>query len=569
MGKSRLLEEWRQHLSVHGVTSLVGDCLSYGIATPYLPVLDLLHAHCGITPTDGVHAIMEKVHEGLRVVGMALDTDAPYLLHLLGVPTEAERLAGISPETLKAKTFEALQQLCLHRSQQHPLLIAVENLHWIDPTSEEFFASLVDRLTGNAILFLATYRPGYWPPWMDKSYSTQITLSPLSAQDSRQIVLGVLQRDTLPASLAQAIHTRAQGNPFFLEELAQTLADQGVSEAKTSGQTAFSTPAPIDIQLPLTLQAVLGARMDRLVLEVKSLLQCAAVIGMDVPVELLQTIAGLSEVALPQALAYLQAAEFLYETRRMPEYAYTFKHALTHEVAYESLGPARQRALHARIVAALEAHTGERVHEQVERLAHHALRGEVWDKALAYVRQAGEKALARSAYREAVGYFEQALKVLSHLPEIRATREQAIDLQLTLRNALFPSGDFGRLLACLREAETLATALDDPRRLAQVSIFLSNHFFTMGAYDQAIIAGQRALTLTMAGVDDVQHALTNRYLGVVYKAQGDYRRAIACFGQAAAFFAGARRHKRCGPRSGRRAACSPSARTRHAPLSGG
>jgi tetratricopeptide (TPR) repeat protein len=267
---------------------------------------------------------------------------------------------------------------------------------------------------------------------------------------------------------------------------------------------------------------------------------------MDIPVGLLQTIAELSEMALYQALAHLQATEFLYETRRVPDYAYTFKHALTHEVAYESLGPARRRALHARIVAALEARTGERMHEQVERLAHHALRGEVWDKALAYVRQAGEKALTRSAHREAVGYFEQALGVLPHLPETRATREQAIDLQLALRNALFPSGDFGRLLACLCEAETLATALDDPRRLARVSIFISNHFFTMGAYDQAISAGQRALALTTASADDVQHALANRYLGVVYKAQGDYRRAIACFGQAAAFFTGPRRYERFG-----------------------
>jgi transcriptional regulator with AAA-type ATPase domain/tetratricopeptide (TPR) repeat protein len=546
MGKSRLLEEWRQHLSAHGVASLVGDCLSYGNTTPYLPVLDLLRAHCGITPADGVHAIVEKVHAGLRAVGMAPATDTPYLLYLLGVPAETEHLVGISPETLKAKTFEALQQLSLHRSQRHPLLIAVENLHWIDPTSEEFFASLVDRLPGHAILFLTTYRPGYRPPWMDKSYSTQITLPPLSAQDSLQIVLGVLQRDTIPASLAQAVHTKAQGNPFFLEELAQTLADQGVLEAGARGQPPFPTPAAIDIQLPPTVQAVLGARMDRLAPAEKSLLQCAAVIGMDVPVELLQTIAEPSEVALQQALAHLQAVEFLYETRRMPDCAYTFKHALTREVAYESLGPARRRALHAHIVAALEARTGERVHEQVERLAHHALRGEVWDKALTYIRQAGEKALVRSAHREAVGYFEQALGVLPHLPETRATREQAIDLQLALRNALFPSGDFGRLLACLREAEALATALDDTRRLAQVSIFISNHFFTMGTYDQAIIAGQRALTLTMAGADDVQHALANRYLGVVYKAQGNYRRALACFGQAAAFFTGARRHERFG-----------------------
>jgi tetratricopeptide (TPR) repeat protein len=182
----------------------------------------------------------------------------------------------------------------------------------------------------------------------------------------------------------------------------------------------------------------------------------------------------------------------------------------------------------------------------VERLADHALRGEVWDKAMAYSRRAGEKAMAQSAHREAERSFEQALRVLSHLPQQRHTREQAIDLRLALRNALFPSGDFGRILTYLREAEALAEPLDDPRRLAQVSVFLSNHLFTIGAYNQAIVSGQRALALAKAGGDLVQHALTNRYLGVVYKTQGDFRRAIDCFEQAVTFFEGPRLHERFG-----------------------
>ena len=230
------------------------------------------------------------------------------------------------------------------------------------------------------------------------------------------------------------------------------------------------------MQVPATVQAVLAARIDRLPPEEKRLLQTAAVIGTEVPLPLLQAIAELPEEALHRGLAHLQAAEFLYETRLFPEHEYTFKHALTHEVAYGSLLQERRRVLHARIVEALEALAGDRVAEQVERLAHHALRGEVWDKALAYCRQAGEKAMARSAHREAVGYFEQALSALPHLPETRDTREQAIDLRLALRSALLPSGDFGRILAYLREAEALAAALDDPRRLGQVSLFLSRPF---------------------------------------------------------------------------------------------
>jgi tetratricopeptide (TPR) repeat protein len=184
------------------------------------------------------------------------------------------------------------------------------------------------------------------------------------------------------------------------------------------------------------------------------------------------------------------------------------------------------------------------VAEQVERLAHHALRGEVWDKALAYCRQAGEKALARSAHREAVGYFEQAVSALPHLPETRDTREQAIDLRLALRSALQPSGDFGRILPYLREAEALAEALDDPRRLGQVLAFLSVEFYFRGAHDQAIASGQRALALATASGAVVLHALANQYLGFTYHDQSDYRRAIDCFGQTVTFFDGAGHHKR-------------------------
>jgi tetratricopeptide (TPR) repeat protein len=298
--------------------------------------------------------------------------------------------------------------------------------------------------------------------------------------------------------------------------------------------------------VPATVQAVLAARIDRLPPEEKRLLQTAAVIGTGVPLPLLQAIAELPEDALHRGLARLQAAEFLYEIRLFPELEYTFKHALTHEVAYSSLLLERRRMLHARIVEALEALAGDRVAEQVERIAHHALRGEVWDKALAYCRQAGERAMARSAHREAVGYFEQALSTLPHLPETRATDEQAIDLRFALRIALWPSGDFGRALAYLREAEALAKALGDARRLGQVSVFLSRHLYMMGAHDQAITAAQRALTLTTASGEVVLQALANRNLGIAYEAQGDYRRAIDSSRQAVAFFGGARRHERFG-----------------------
>ena len=244
----------------------------------------------------------------------------------------------------------------------------------------------------------------------------------------------------------------------------------------------------------------------------------------------------------------MQAAEFLYETRLFPEHEYTFKHALTHEVAYGSLLQERRRVLHARIVEALEALAGDRVAEQVERLAHHALRGEVWDKALAYCRQAGEKAMARSAYREAVGYFEQALSALAASAGDSATRASrpSISGSPCARRSC-RSGDSGRILAYSARGRG---PRGGPRRPASAGTglcaFCHVHFCIMGAYDQAIASAQRALALATASGDVVLHALANLYLGVAYQAQGDYRRAIDCLRQTVASLDGARRRERFG-----------------------
>jgi tetratricopeptide (TPR) repeat protein len=337
---------------------------------------------------------------------------------------------------------------------------------------------------------------------------------------------------------------RTAGNPFFLEESVRTLVETGLLGGEP-GAYRLEQPLPT-LPVPATVQAVLAARIDRLPPDAKRLLQTAAVIGTDVPVPLLHAIAELPEEALYRSLTHLQVTELLYETRLYPEREYTFKHALTHEVAYSSLLLVRRRELHARIVAALEALAGDRVAEQGERLAHHALRGEVWDKTVAYAWQAGEKALARSAHREAAGYFEQALSAVSQLPETRATREQAIDLRLALRSALQPSGDLGRMLMCLREAEALAETLDDPHRLARIALFLSRYGSLMGTYDQAISAAQRALTLATAIGDGVLHALANLNLGLAYELQGDYRRAIDCCGQTVTALDGVQRRERFG-----------------------
>jgi class 3 adenylate cyclase/tetratricopeptide (TPR) repeat protein len=544
VGKSRLVYEFVHSHHLQGWQVLESASVSYGKATPYFPVIDLLRRYTHVEEHDDVRTIRAKVTGQVLTLDETLQETIPALLSLLDALPEDSPFRTLDPLQRRQRTLDACKRVLLRESQVQPLVLVCEDLHWIDTETQALLDSLVESLPTARLLLLVNYRPEYRHGWGSKTYYTQLRLDPLPPASADELLQGLLGNGPSLAPLKRVLIARTEGNPFFLEESVRALVETGVLVG-APGAYSLAQAMPT-IQVPATVQAVLAARIDRLTPEAKRLLQTAAAIGTEVPLPLLHAIAELPEAALQGCLAHLQAAEFLYETRLFPEHEYTFKHALTHEVAYSSVLQERRRVLHARIVEAMEALAGDRVAEQVDRLAHHALRGEVWDKALAYCRQAGEKALARSAYREAVEYFEQALGALPHLPQQRDTIEQAIDLRLALRSALFPSGDLGRILTALREAETLAAALDDPRRLGQVSGFLSNYFRIMGAYDQAVAAAQRALALATASGDVVLHALANRYLGIAYQAQGDYRRASDCLGQTVASLEGARRRERFG-----------------------
>jgi class 3 adenylate cyclase/tetratricopeptide (TPR) repeat protein len=469
VGKSRLVYEFVHAHHTQGWRVLESASVSYGKATPYFPVLELLKRYCHLEDHDDYRTIRAKVTGQVLTLDEALQDTTPALLALLeALPADSPFLA-LDPPQRRQRTLDALKRVLLRECQVQPLVLVFEDLHWIDAETQALLDSLIESLPTARLLLLVNYRPEYQHGWGSKTYYTQLRLDPLQSASAEEFLATLLGHDPSVQPLTQLLIARTGGNPFFLEESVCTLVEaEGLVGTPGAYRLARALPT---IQVPATVQAVLAARIDRLPPKAKHLLQTAAVIGHDVPLALLQAITDLSEEALHRSLAQLQGAEFLYETRLFPDRAYTFKHALTHEVAYGSLLQERRRALHARIVEALEVLTGD----QVERLAHHALRGEVWDKALAYCRQAGEKAMARSAHREAVASFEQALTALTHLPETRETREQAIDVRFDLRNALFPLAEFGRIEGYLREAEALARGLDDQRRLGWVSTYMSSH----------------------------------------------------------------------------------------------
>src|SRR6516164_1840234 len=484
VGKSRLVYEFVHSHHTPGWLVLESASVSYGRATSYFPVIDLLRRYSHVEEGDDTRTMRAKVTGQVLTLDPALQDTLPALLSLLDALPDDNPFSQLDPPQRRQRTLDALKRVVLRESQEQPLLLVFEDLHWIDTETQALLDSLVESLPTAQLLLLVNYRPEYQHGWGSKTFYTQLRLDPLPPASAAEILQALLGDDPSLAPPTQLLIARTEGNPFFLEESVRTLVETGALVGELG---AYRLVQPLySIQVPATVQAVLAARIDRLSPEDKRLLQTAAVIGMEVPFPLLQAIGEVPEEALRRGLDHLQAAELLYETRLFPEREYTFKHALTHEVAYGGLLQERRRVLHTRIVEALEALAGDRVAEQVERLAYHALRGEVWDKALTYCRQTGEKAIARSAYREAVEYFEQALSALSHLPERSDTLGQAIDLRLALRSALRPLGALERILTCLREAEILAAALDDPRRLGQVSLFLSIHFRFIGRHDRAI-----------------------------------------------------------------------------------
>jgi predicted ATPase len=434
VGKSRLF--WEFTHSRRTVDWLILECgsVSYGKATAYLPVIDLLKAYFSIEDRDEVRKIREKVTGKLLTLDKSLETTLPAFLTLLDVEVEDQQWQSLDPPQRRQRTLDAVKRLLLRESQFQPVLVVIEDLHWIDSETQALLDSLIESLPTARLLLLVNYRPEYQHGWGGKTYYSQLRIDPLPPESAGELLQALLGDDTNLRPLKQLLIKRTEGNPFFLEESVRTLVE---TKLLVGERENYRLARPIEsTHVPATVQAVLAARIDRLPPEEKRLLQSAAVIGKDVPFALVQAIADQSEDQLRHGLTRLQAAEFLYETSLFPEVEYTFKHALTHEVAYGSVLQERRRVLHSAIVDAIEQLYADRLAEQVERLAHHALRGEVWEKAVTYLHQAGKKSAARSAYRDAATYFQRALEALRYLPETKATLEQSISIRLDLGPAL-------------------------------------------------------------------------------------------------------------------------------------
>jgi len=527
VGKSRLFWELTHSHRVHGWLIVQSASVSYGKATAYLPVIELLRGYFEIEPRDDPRKIREKVTGKVLTLAPVLAPVVPALLALLDVPVNEPSWQSLDPLQRRQQTLDAVKRLLLRESEAEPLVVVFEDLHWIDGETQTLLDSLVESLPAARLLLLVNYRPEYRHAWGGKTYYRQLRIDPLAPESADELLDALLGTDAALGPLKRLLVERTESNPLFLEESVRALVETG---ALAGERGAYRLTRPVEnLTIPATVQAILAARIDRLEPEAKRLLQAAAVIGKDVALPLLLAIADAPEHEVRAVLTRLQTAEFLYETRLFPDLEYTFKHALTHEVAYQGLLHERQRALHARITEAIERLAPERGAEQAERLAHHALRGELWEKAAAYLRQAGLRAMARAANREAIVHLEQALGTLRRLPETRETTELTIDIRLDLRNALLPLGDRARMAEHLREAEGLARALGDTHRLARIATFMVIECLNAGDFDEAVRFGQEALSIARALGNRSIEVVATSFLGMTHAAKGEFSEAAILF----------------------------------------
>jgi len=534
LGKSRLVWEFLEGARQAGWRILESGGTPYGKGVAYLPVIALIRRFLGLDEGAAASAVASALEAALGPA--ATPRFLAPLLALLDAPTDDAAWTALEPAQRRQRTLDAVRYLLLDGNPTAPLCLIVEDLHWIDPESQAALDGLVEALPKAPALLLVTYRPEYGHGWTGKTYYAQVPVEPLSHDNAKQLTRVLLGQDPRLEDVSRLVVQRTEGNPFFIEETVRHLVDAHEIVGRPGAYSPVGRLRALEI--PASVQSVLAARIDRLAPNDKRLLQVAAAIGTDFGRNLLEAVADLPSVHLGPALGRLRARELIHESRLIPEVEYTFDHALTHEVAYGSLVRERRRELDRRIVEALETRSGEQSAEDLDRLARHAVRGELWEQAVRYCREAGTRAFARSAHRAAAAHFEQALAALRHRPTSQATREMEVDIGLDLRYALSPLGEYRRMLETLTEVERLAAELGDHRRLALASAFLANFFTLRGEFGKAIEHGRHALMLADDLGDTTLAVPAKTVLSLALYLTGDYHEAAALAGANAAVLTG-------------------------------
>jgi class 3 adenylate cyclase/tetratricopeptide (TPR) repeat protein len=528
VGKSRLVLELTRSHRTQGWLVLTSSAVSYGVTSALLPVVALLKAYFAIDDHDDARRVREKVTGKVLTLDESLRDHLPVLQALLEIPPPE---AAAQPAPPRERVHEAVTALLLRESARQPLLVIVEDLHWIDPDTQALLDCLVERLPSHRVLLLVNYRREYAHRWAPHDFDTELRLEPLPSQTVETLLASLLGTGDDLAPLTALLIERAQGNPFFLEEGVRALVETGVLAGAVG---AYRLAGSLHVvQVPATVQAILAARIDRLAPEDKRLLQTASVIGKDVPRVLLRAVADLPDDDLAQGVARLQAADFVYETRLYPDVEYTFTHALTHEVVYGGLVHDRRRALHARVVEAIEALYPDRLADHRDRLVHHAFRGERWGKALAYLRDLG--AVASEAEIGEVmgpgpeqpgrlwwaGEHERALKAAERDLAVAASFRNfgmRVSSGCRLGQAHHALGDYARAVEVLR---SVAASLEGD---------LQHERFDMAGFPSVFARSYLAWSLAELGAFPEGEAVSAEAMEIVESAGHQYSQGQIAFG---------------------------------------
>jgi tetratricopeptide (TPR) repeat protein len=525
MGKSRLLYEFQKAIANEDATFLEGKCLSYSRGVAYHPVIDILKANFNIQETDGDLEIREKVKTGLKLLGADQASTLPYLLELLAVKDSGIDAIPMSPEVRKHRIIEALKEIVLKGSELRPLILSYEDLHWIDKSSEDLLKHLLESIPGARVLLVFTYRPEFVHTWGAKSFHSQVTLNRLSNRESLAMVSHLLATEDLHKDLEEFILEKTEGVPLFIEELIKSLKDLKIIE-KEDGKYRITKDIK-EVTIPATVQDVIMARVDSLPEGAKGLLQTASVIGREFSYNLIKKVADLTEPELLPRLSVLKDSELLYERGIYPQSTYLFKHALTQEVAHNSLILKRRKEIHEKIGKAIEALYPDRIEEHYEVLAYHYSLSAHTDKAVQYLDLANQKAIRLNAMEEAKAYFDQAMVHLDSLPETEESRQRRVSLlvnQGEVMLLLFKSPEY---YDSLTRFEPMVNGLGKPELLGAFYARQGHCEWGFGRFDQAIQTLTKAAELceSAGNIEDAGYAYT--WLGWSYLYRGQYDRVLS------------------------------------------
>ena len=544
VGKTRLLWEFKRRQQERGWNVLASSSIARGAQGPYFPIIELLVDLFHVDPADSAERVGGRIHRRMSDLAGAPAVDLPPLLALLDVQNRDPAWDSLDPAQRRVRTRDALTHLLINEANRRQTVVAIEDLQWADSATIEFLDHLVAKLEDAKLMLLLEYRPEHEHRLDRYARFQTLRVDPLRDPSAATLFRGLVGEDPALASLEALVLGRTEGNPFFLEECVRMLIERGelVGEAGD-----YHLGRPIDsIEIPATVEDVLAARIARLTEQEREMVQIAAVIGKDIAMPVLRQVAGLGGTDLLAILARLVSADLLSEVGTYPELAYGFKHAFTHEVAYKGVLRLRRKELHARLVEVLESLHAGQFREHIEQLAHHAVCGERWDRAVVYLQIAARRAFDRSAMRETVHHLEEAIRVVAYLPPDLRSAEWAIDLRLALRNPLLALGNVERVIGVLREAEALAAAREDPIRQCRVAVYLCGQYWMDGQHQAAVEMGERALAIAAPLGDLSLLVPTRQYVGGARHAMGEYAAAQEILSTNIAALEGTARNERFG-----------------------